>query len=416
MSIMETRQDALEGKMSEVIATTTANTEALHELKHVFTKYMSRFKDNSEGSPSVSKSAVDSNIPPVIKAIKCNAPSDLPLSKEQRDHVVGTLPNQGENVTSVEGSLQPTGVPQPPKQAHVAKESQQAHVPLQDPEDRLPEKTEVTAPKSKATITEEDPAFGNRVVPPKAPISSGTTFDKAPLKAKKPKDLPARQANKDGESKKGSTEKKAVGRGGDSSKGMMLQAVDGLLEAGKVRVYTLPQATVAAPSPRQGRKLPSPSPPKIDARGTDVKEASTKVKSDDILESPKFPFRQDKSKLLVFNVHGTLLDCSSVEDPNPNPSIRYTLKTLTRRVVCRPWMVDFLSNCFQKFEVAFWRSKSSLYMEEVVPAMLGRLRGDMQFVPLFVWSQKEYQPVEFEGGAPILWGKPLERVYEHWSR
>jgi hypothetical protein len=141
-----------------------------------------------------------------------------------------------------------------------------------------------------------------------------------------------------------------------------------------------------------------------------------KVRSDDILESPKFPFRQDKSKLLVFNVHRTLLDCSSVEDPNPNPSIRYTLKTLTRRVVCRPWMVDLLFNCFQKFEVAFWGSKSSLYMEEVVPTMLGMLRGDRQFVPLFIWSQKECQPVEFEGGAPILWRKPLERVYEHWPR
>jgi hypothetical protein len=105
MSIMETRQDALEGKMSEVIATTAANMAALHELKHVFTKYMSRFKDNSEGSPSVSKSAVDSNIPPVIEAIKCNAVSDLPLSKEQRDHVVGALPNQGKNITGVEGSL-----------------------------------------------------------------------------------------------------------------------------------------------------------------------------------------------------------------------------------------------------------------------------------------------------------------------
>jgi hypothetical protein len=79
--------------MSEVIAITAANTEALHELKHVFTKYMSRFKDNSEGSPLVSKSAIDSDIPPVIEAVKCNAASDLLLSKEQRDHVVGALPN-----------------------------------------------------------------------------------------------------------------------------------------------------------------------------------------------------------------------------------------------------------------------------------------------------------------------------------
>jgi hypothetical protein len=77
-------------------------------------------------------------------------------------------------------------------------------------------------------------------VPPKASIPSGTTFNKAPSKAKKPKDLPTRQANKDGESKKGSTEKKAVGRGGNSSEGVMLQAANGLLEAGKVQVNTLP--------------------------------------------------------------------------------------------------------------------------------------------------------------------------------
>jgi hypothetical protein len=247
---METRPNALEGKMSKVIATTVANTKALHELKHVFTKYMIRFKDNSEGSPSVSKSAVDSDNPPVIEAVKCNAASDQPLSKEQRDHIVEALSNQGENVIGIEDSLQPTGVPRHPKQAHVAKESQQAHVPPQDPEDGLPEKTEVTAPKSKAAITEEDQAFGNRVVPPKAPIPRGTTFDKAPSKAKKSKDLPARQANKDGESKKGSTEKKAIGRGGDSSEGAMLQVADGLLEVGKVRVDILPRATTAAPPPQ----------------------------------------------------------------------------------------------------------------------------------------------------------------------
>jgi hypothetical protein len=188
----------------------------------VFTKYMSRFKDNSMGSPLVSKSAVDSDIPLVIKAVKYNAASDLPLSKEQHDHVIGALPNQGEYFTSVEGSLQPTGVPQPPKQAHVAKKSQQAHVAPQDPEDGLPEKTEVTAPKSKAAVTEEDPSFGNKVVSPKAPIPSSTTCDKAPSKAKKPKDLPTKQANKDEESKKGSTEKKAVGRGGNNSEGAML--------------------------------------------------------------------------------------------------------------------------------------------------------------------------------------------------
>lgn len=116
--------------MSEVIATTAANSKSLHKLKHVFIMYMSRFKDNSKWNPSVSKLAVDSGILPVIEAIKYNVASDLPLLKKHRDHVFRALSNQGKNITSIEGSLQPTGVPQPLKQAHVAKESQQAHVPL----------------------------------------------------------------------------------------------------------------------------------------------------------------------------------------------------------------------------------------------------------------------------------------------
>jgi hypothetical protein len=32
-------------------------------------------------------------------------------------------------------------------------------------------------------------------------------------------------------------------------------------------------------------------------------------------------------KLLVFNVHGTLLDCSMISDKNPNPKLKPTFKT-----------------------------------------------------------------------------------------
>jgi hypothetical protein len=47
--------------MTQVLETTAANTEALRELKLVFTKYITRLKENSDGSPSVSKSAIDSD-------------------------------------------------------------------------------------------------------------------------------------------------------------------------------------------------------------------------------------------------------------------------------------------------------------------------------------------------------------------
>jgi hypothetical protein len=61
MLIIESKQQALEGKMSQVLETTATNTEALRELKLVFTKYISRLKENSDGSPSVSKFFVDSD-------------------------------------------------------------------------------------------------------------------------------------------------------------------------------------------------------------------------------------------------------------------------------------------------------------------------------------------------------------------
>ena len=74
MSILETKQNALESRMSEVIETTAANTKALQELQLILMKYMSRFKDNSDGSPSVSKSAVDSDIAVGVQDVEVLVP------------------------------------------------------------------------------------------------------------------------------------------------------------------------------------------------------------------------------------------------------------------------------------------------------------------------------------------------------
>jgi hypothetical protein len=53
-------------------------------------------------------------------------------------------------------------------------------------------------------------------------------------------------------------------------------------------------------------------------------------------------------------------------------------------------------------------------MAEIVPAMLRRVDETTSVVPLFIWLQQECEPVEFEGGAPVSWEKPLERVFQQW--
>jgi hypothetical protein len=66
--------------------------------------------------------------------------------------------------------------------------------------------------------------------------------------------------------------------------------------------------------------------------------------------------------LLVFNVHGTLLDCSLLIDKNPNAAIRPTIRTEKRQVMFHPCLIEFLTKYFLKFHVAFWDTKSEVYM------------------------------------------------------
>jgi hypothetical protein len=123
-----------------------------------------------------------------------------------------------------------------------------------------------------------------------------------------------------------------------------------------------------------------------------------------------------RNKLLIFNVHGTLLDSSLIAEKNPNSRIRATIKTKTRRVVFRPWLRAFLSRCCVNFAVAFWGSKSAAYMDEVVPAMIGGISAGSECFPLFVWSGKDCEPVDFEGDTAVAWGKSLAKVYEAWPQ
>jgi hypothetical protein len=53
MVAIKNRQDHLDEKLSEVLACTKAHTEALEELKSMFAKYIGKFRESDEGSPSL---------------------------------------------------------------------------------------------------------------------------------------------------------------------------------------------------------------------------------------------------------------------------------------------------------------------------------------------------------------------------
>jgi hypothetical protein len=114
-----------------------------------------------------------------------------------------------------------------------------------------------------------------------------------------------------------------------------------------------------------------------------------------LFHSPRPSDFHDPLKLLVFNVHGTLLDCSLMVDKNPNPKLRPTFRTKNRRVLIHPWMSEFLSKCFKNFMIGFWGSKNKAYMDEMVLAMLGRVKSREPLQLAFVWFQKECEELQW---------------------
>ena len=84
------------------------------------------------------------------------------------------------------------------------------------------------------------------------------------------------------------------------------------------------------------------SPSKLGVNGGENNARGGEVSPSIWPQSPSIPEAYNPSYLLVFNVYCTLLDTSLLMESNPNPNIRITKKTTTRRFVFRPWMIEFL--------------------------------------------------------------------------
>jgi hypothetical protein len=139
-------------------------------------------------------------------------------------------------------------------------------------------------------------------------------------------------------------------------------------------------------------------------------EAPSKVRTTTRNICHRVPSAEGK-KLLVFNVHGTLLDCSLFIDKNPNAAFRPTIRTEKRRIIFFPCLIEFLTKYFLRFHVAFWDTKSEVYMGEIVPAMLARMKHGGNFNPVFVWSGKECEVTEFEDGFLSHGGSQYKKYF-----
>jgi hypothetical protein len=174
----------------------------------------------------------------------------------------------------------------------------------------------------------------------------------------------------------------------------------------RTAVVRAPAMHTVQASPKKSKKQPG----KVDAVPTE-ECASIQVRNIESYAIPGSLVIAGSSKLLVFNVHGTLMDCSLVDEKNPNTKIKPSAYATGRRIIWRPWMAEFLNQCILSFKVAFWSSKSARYMQDVVPVVLGRLKGKDDCIPCFVWSAQECKPVQLGDGATMEGGKPLDAVY-----
>jgi hypothetical protein len=155
-------------------------------------------------------------------------------------------------------------------------------------------------------------------------------------------------------------------------------ALEGLIEAGTIRSEAAPNV----PDQAQIKKKKVPvSPMKVNPRQGVGKGGANEVIYLQEVQSEIATNKVRSQKLVIFNIHETLLDSSLKVEKNSNAAIRASVQTEIRRVVFRPGLIQFLSQCFMNFSVAFWGSKSKSYMDEVLLAVLKRLKGPGRMNP-----------------------------------
>ncbi|XP_021691565.1 uncharacterized protein LOC110672940 isoform X2 [Hevea brasiliensis] len=119
------------------------------------------------------------------------------------------------------------------------------------------------------------------------------------------------------------------------------------------------------------------------------------------------PARRLKKKLLVLDLNGLLVDIVSSSPKNFKPDIRIR----GRAIFTRPFCLDFLNFCFERFEVGIWSSRIKKNMDDVINYVM----GDMKHKLMFCWDLSRCTMTQFntlENKHKPLVFKELRRIWE----
>ncbi|KAB2634508.1 hypothetical protein D8674_041807 [Pyrus ussuriensis x Pyrus communis] len=119
------------------------------------------------------------------------------------------------------------------------------------------------------------------------------------------------------------------------------------------------------------------------------------------------PVCDTEKKLLILDINGLLADIVSP----PPKGLASDIRIQRRAIFKRPFYLDFLKFCFERFEVGVWSSRSKRIVEKVIDYLM----GDMKHKLLFCWDLSHCTATGFrtlENKHKTLVFKELRRVWE----
>ncbi|XP_028963696.1 uncharacterized protein LOC126582825 isoform X2 [Malus sylvestris] len=119
------------------------------------------------------------------------------------------------------------------------------------------------------------------------------------------------------------------------------------------------------------------------------------------------PVCDTEKKLLILDINGLLADIVSP----PPKGLASDIRIQRRAIFKRPFYLDFLKFCFERFEVGVWSSRSKRIVEKVIDYLM----GDMKHKLLFCWDLSHCTATGFrtlENRHKTLVFKELRRVWE----
>lgn len=119
------------------------------------------------------------------------------------------------------------------------------------------------------------------------------------------------------------------------------------------------------------------------------------------------PVCETEKKLLILDINGLLADIVSP----PPKGLASDIRIQRRAIFKRPFYLDFLKFCFERFEVGVWSSRSKRIVEKVIDYLM----GDMKHKLLFCWDLSHCTATGFrtlENKHKTLVFKELRRVWE----